>query len=259
MLRTSRAHSLARTPRPSIRRAIAARLLSSLIIAGASLLLPASASASDQPSPPATSQGSVEMIDLAGLQIRADDPAWDEYRWQIEQGGAPAAYWVRVAKCETRGNWHNGGRWSGGLGIYNQARFTHPNSGTWERWGGEQFALKPEKASPLQQIVVANRIAMFGWRVTYRDWGPISERVIQKVQYKQPAGFNGWGCIKQHRNGKQPGRWHINLNPTRFERARDRYWATDQPPYRTHEITLPRMNIPRWAYERYASQPGRLR
>lgn len=199
-----------------------------------------------------------QSVVVGTVEIKTTDPAYNEYMWQIEHGAPGAKYWSRVAKCETNSDWDDHGTWAGGLGIYNQARFTYPNSGTWERWGGEQFALHPSKATALQQIVVANRIAMFGWRSTYRDWDGITERVIQKVQYKKPAGFNGWGCIKQHRNGKKKGQWNIDLNPTRFENRRKEYWKNPIP-YKTHELVLHKMNIPGWAKNKFKSEPWRLR
>ena len=195
---------------------------------------------------------------IEGITVDTSSEAWAEYLWQIDHGAPGVRYWSRVAKCETGRDWLDHGTWSGGLGIYNQRRFAQPNSGTWERWGGEQFGLRPQDATPLEQIVVANRIAMFVWRVTYRDWNGNVERVIQKNQWKRPAGFNGWGCIKQHRNGRKKGTWYINLNPTRFERARTAYWR-DPVPYRVHEVVLAKMNIPGWAWNKYAHEPWRLR
>ena len=59
------------------------------------------------------------------------------------------AVWDRMAQCETGGNWHNGGQWAGGLGIY---------VGTWRAAGGEEFAPRPDQATREQQIVVAERI-----------------------------------------------------------------------------------------------------
>jgi Transglycosylase-like domain len=69
------------------------------------------------------------------------------------------AMWDRLAECETGGNWHNGGEYGGGLGIY---------IGTWRMYGGQEFASRPQWATKWQQITVAERIA--------RD------------------GFGGWGC-----------------------------------------------------------------
>lgn len=199
----------------------------------------ADTSGQSEGNPPAT---------ISGNPVDPADPAWPEFLWQIDHGAPGIPYWERVAKCETRSDWKDHGTWAGGLGIYTAKRFAQEGSGTWERYGGEQFGLRPQDATALQQIVVANRIAMFGYSATYRDWNGYHERVVQKTQWKRPSGFNGWGCIKAHRHGRLKHQWNINLNPTRFEKARTRYWRTHQPPYMVHQVTLPRMNIPGWAW-----------
>jgi len=69
--------------------------------------------------------------------------------------------WDEIARCETGGNWSMvGPTYSGGLGIYN---------GTWNAFGGQQFASNPGYATREQQIVVAERI---------------------RARY----GFGAWGC-----------------------------------------------------------------
>lgn len=83
------------------------------------------------------------------------------------------AYWDKVAQCETANNWKDKGLWSGGLGIYLY---------TWRGFGGQQFADSPNKATREQQIAVANRIAIRGFK--YGDY------------WQEPVGFNGWGCIR---------------------------------------------------------------
>jgi len=127
----------------------------------------------------------------------------------------PTEYWERVAVCEsshdgTNPDWKNGGNYAGGLGIYTQGSFGDPDMGTWERWGGEEFAPSPDKASKEEQITVANRIAVLGWKtVVKRD--PVIAKIkgipaIYKYD-KQPVGFTGWGCIKS----KSTGKWRIGL------------------------------------------------
>ena len=63
--------------------------------------------------------------------------------------------WDGIARCETAGNWQmRGSSFSGGLGFYN---------GTWNSFGGRQFAPNAGMASREQQIVVAERVyARFG-------------------------------------------------------------------------------------------------
>ncbi|HEV2309777.1 MAG TPA: transglycosylase family protein, partial [Acidimicrobiia bacterium] len=69
--------------------------------------------------------------------------------------------WDEIANCETGGNWSMvGPTYSGGLGIYN---------GTWNAFGGQQFASNPGYATREQQIIVAERI---------------------RARY----GFGAWGC-----------------------------------------------------------------
>jgi hypothetical protein len=71
--------------------------------------------------------------------------------------------WDRIAACETGSNWGMQGQsYSGGLGIYN---------GTWDAWGGREFASNAGLASREQQIVVAERI-------------------------RRDVGISGWGCAR---------------------------------------------------------------
>ena len=79
----------------------------------------------------------------------------------------------RLAHCETHSNWKNGGNWSGGLGIARS---------TWIAWGGRQFASAPHRATKEEQIVVANRIALWGF--TRRDG-----------RFVFPVGLSGWGGL----------------------------------------------------------------
>jgi hypothetical protein len=84
------------------------------------------------------------------------------------------SYWERMARCETGGNWSmTGSRYSGGVGFYN---------GTWDAWGGREFATLAGNATREQQIVVANRVATQGYH------GPRG--------YVAPVGYSGWGCVK---------------------------------------------------------------
>lgn len=84
-----------------------------------------------------------------------------------------AKFIERLAWCETHGNWKDGGNFSGGLGI---ARTT------WLAFGGRQFAPAPHHATKDEQIVVANRIALWGF--TRRDG-----------RFMYPVGLSGWGAL----------------------------------------------------------------
>jgi Transglycosylase-like domain len=66
---------------------------------------------------------------------------------------AQRAAWDRVAGCEEGGNWQaDGPRFSGGLGI------TRTN---WAEFGGLQYASAAARATPDQQIMVAERIQSY--------------------------------------------------------------------------------------------------
>lgn len=101
--------------------------------------------------------------------------------------GPSIKYWKKVAQCETGGNWQDGGNWGGGLGIAQS---------TWEGYGGKEFADHPSKASVLEQIVVANRIAVFGYQT--QEYRTLDDRLNGKPFYRPAVGFKGWGCIKNN-------------------------------------------------------------
>lgn len=113
----------------------------------------------------------------------------------------PVPYWTdHVAVCESSvdgrtARWNDGGYYSGGLGIA---------LSTWRGYGGRQFAPTPGKATVEQQIVIANRISVLGFqtRHTFRDLG-------QPPLFRPAVGFNGWGCIANHRR-LQPRVWMAN-------------------------------------------------
>lgn len=79
----------------------------------------------------------------------------------------------RLAWCETHGDWQNRGNWAGGLGIARS---------TWINFGGRQFGATPDRASKEHQIIVANRIALWGF--TRRDG-----------RFVYPVGLSGWGGL----------------------------------------------------------------
>lgn len=111
---------------------------------------------------------------------------------------APDRYWDRVAVCETRSNWQNGGRFAGGLGIAVT---------TWKNYGGHQFASHPSRATREQQIEIANRISMFGFQTknVFLSEADIPNRPF----FRPPVGFGGWGCISQndYLSPPVPGPW----------------------------------------------------
>ena len=71
--------------------------------------------------------------------------------------------WDRIAECETGGNWGMRGElYSGGLGFYN---------GTWDSFGGHDFASNAGLATREEQIIVAERV-------------------------RSSVGIGGWGCAR---------------------------------------------------------------
>lgn len=120
----------------------------------------------------AQAQAEADKQAQAEAQAAAPAPAAPQATASARPAGVPDdSYWDRMARCETAGNWSHypDGQWSGGLGIY---------AGTWDAWGGGEFASNAGYATRDQQIIVANRIATQGY-------GNV-----------KPVGYSGWGCVK---------------------------------------------------------------
>lgn len=118
---------------------------------------------------------------------------------------ATDSFWTKLAQCETANNWQNGGRYAGGLGIMTNGTFPKSNMGTWERYGGEEFAPSPDKATRAEQIIVANRISVEGYKkIVHRDpdWARRQGVPATYLWDQKPVGFNGWGCYKSKSTGK---------------------------------------------------------
>ena len=124
---------------------------------------------------------------------------------KTDKAKATIEFWEKLAVCETNSNWQDTGQWAGGLGIYTKGKFRDSIMGTWEHFGGEEFAPSPNKATKEQQIIVANRISVEGWKTTvYRDPAKAKRQGVPAVYVwdKEPVGFNGWGCYKSKSTGK---------------------------------------------------------
>lgn len=93
----------------------------------------------------------------------------DRYKFQLGN-----KFVERLAWCETHADWDNGGNWAGGLGIARS---------TWVAFGGRQFASTPDRATKEHQIIVANRIALWG-------------HLRKDGRYVYPVGVYGWGGAK---------------------------------------------------------------
>ncbi|GAB2669083.1 resuscitation-promoting factor [Gordonia jinhuaensis] len=75
--------------------------------------------------------------------------------------GPPAvpdgSVWDRLAQCESTGNWAI----NSGNGFYGGIQF---DQNTWDRWGGQQYAARPDLASREEQIAIAEKtLAAQGW------------------------------------------------------------------------------------------------
>jgi hypothetical protein len=169
-----------------------------------STLIPSTATAADNP------EGREPSLTLQNSQPHKVSTRWKKVKIKLIP---TIEYWDKVAVCEsssdgTNPNWKNGGQWAGGLGIYTNGTFGDPDMGTWERWGGEEFAPSPDLATKDQQIKVANRIAVLGWKTTiHRDPEVAKIKGIPEIHHynKKPVGFGGWGCIKS----KSTKQWRI--------------------------------------------------
>jgi len=118
--------------------------------------------------------------------VTASKPsAWKSVTFKM---GPSYDYWKKVAQCETGGNWKDKGRFAGGLGIADT---------TWIAYGGDDFAPHPSQASIFEQIVVANRIAVFGYQTT-DEFITFEQKQTNKPFFRPAVGFNGWGCIKNN-------------------------------------------------------------
>lgn len=118
---------------------------------------------------------------------------------------ATEEFWDKLAQCETAQDWQNGGRFAGGLGIMNNSRFPKSGMGTWERYGGEQFAPSPDKATREEQIIVANRISVEGYKQMVErdpDWARRQGVPATYLWDQKPVGLGGWGCYRSKSTGK---------------------------------------------------------
>ena len=133
--------------------------------------------------------------DLGGVSAQSAEPRsttlptvptkWKTVTFKM---GPSIKYWKKVAQCETSQDWQDGGNWGGGLGIA---------TSTWKAYGGQEFASHPSKATVLEQIVVANRIAVFGYQ-TKDEFMTVEDRTNNTPFFRTAVGFNGWGCIKNN-------------------------------------------------------------
>jgi LysM repeat protein len=108
-------------------------------------LVRAAMAASTPPAPPAPAAPASSAQSPSGLPVTSSAPSYS--------GGSSAGgvNWNAIAACESGGNWstNSGNGFSGGL------QFTQ---GTWDAYGGGQYASSAAGASRSQQIAVAQRV-----------------------------------------------------------------------------------------------------
>lgn len=77
--------------------------------------------------------------------------------FNIGGAGGGSSLWDEVAKYESSGNWSNAD--TGGNGHFGGLQFSQS---TWDAFGGQEFAARPDQATREQQIEIANRTAFTG-------------------------------------------------------------------------------------------------
>lgn len=127
-------------------------------------------------------------IRVMGASINTIHP---ELKAQLKTKKAGSVkFWEAVAWCETNHDWSNGGYYAGGLGIAKS---------TWAGYGGRQFAPTAKTATKEEQIIVANRIAFFGFQ-TKRQFITLEDRENNKPFFRPAQGWRnmrkwGKGCV----------------------------------------------------------------
>lgn len=99
-------------------------------------------------------------------------------------------FWEAVSWCETNHDWDDGGYYAGGLGIAKS---------TWRGYGGRQFAPTAKTATKEEQIIVANRIAFFGFQ-TKNEYQTLDDRENNRPFFRPAQGWRnmtkwGRGCV----------------------------------------------------------------
>lgn len=117
------------------------------------------------------------------------------------------SYWEDVAKCQARVNKMVKKKDANAqVGKY----LSIPDQ-LWNRYGGTSFASHPDKASRSAQIIVANRIAVLGWKTT--DTSGNTKRI-------KPKGFKFTKCashtIKTVKNYKKRVRVSLPDDPSKY-------------------------------------------
>jgi hypothetical protein len=104
--------------------------------------------------------------------------------------GGSIKFWEAVAWCETNHDWDDHGHFAGGLGMARSV---------WVNYGGRQFASTPQKATKEEQIIVANRVAFFGFQ-TKSTFRTLEDKQNNKPYFRPAVGWKnlkkwGKGCV----------------------------------------------------------------
>ena len=113
--------------------------------------------------------------------------------------GGSIKFWEAVSWCETNHKWNDGGYFSGGLGMAQSV---------WEGYGGRQFASRPSKATKEEQIIVANRMAFFGYQ-TRNTFRTLDDRLNNKPFFRPAIGWrssSNWGKHCANWKTRKPAR-----------------------------------------------------
>jgi hypothetical protein len=119
----------------------------------------------------------------------------------------PRSYWLKVAECQTQVNKMVKKRNSNAKVI---KHLSIPET-FWIRYGGTSFASHPNRATRSDQIIVANRIAVLGWKTT--DSSGATKRI-------RPKGFKFTKCasdtIKTLKNYNKLVRVSLPDDPNKY-------------------------------------------
>jgi hypothetical protein len=104
--------------------------------------------------------------------------------------GGSIKFWEAVSWCETNHDWDDHGHFAGGLGMAKSV---------WVNYGGRQFASTPQKATKHEQIIVANRVAFFGFQ-TKNIYRTLEDKQNNKPYFRPAVGWKnmtkwGKGCV----------------------------------------------------------------
>ena len=116
------------------------------------------------------------------------DKGLPEFAWQQANGGFTEKYWDRVGSWETGGGKspnlrHSNKKFAGAYGL---------TKANWLDYGGLDFATSADKASKIQQLVIANRKAAFGY---INKIMPNPSMPSGAIQLMYPTGTGGWTTI----------------------------------------------------------------